>query len=736
MRRPLALTLAALAAIAVLLLAWRLFTPPAVTPSAPPHPARDAQANVAAMEPSPDPAGQTRQEVLVPGDATPPERDQGMQPVQVRGVVVFADGRPVEGARVRLVANLSGPSPVFREAVADVRGTFTLTMPARGECHVNVEGTGALLEPRTTTLPQTGGEHELRIVVERPDAATTITGVVVDADGAPCADVNVSAIGEGFFGQTWTRADGTFAVARAAPRHDDGSSGVRVSAAVKGREQVEPGPDERVRWGQKDVRVVVRRLPGCWLVVRDPRGAPVADYDAFLLRALPRGGLAAQPMQRVSGATDGRVRLEALRLGRHVLFVRPWARDLDWRVIGPIAFDVTANGAPAEVLAQAALPGELRVRGNGAPTPEFSAELVLDVAGTPCNLDCLVTEFDSVDNQELRNVAWFTMAKGTADAGELLLRVPPGRYSLRARGEGLLPQLAVIDVPAGISTKVLEFERGGVLQGQLVPGGTLAALTSSLEIGAPVVKAQLLQGGPVPGPAPVALDGTFRLAPLPEGSCTLTLQYVTYLDLDAHPVAAPLGEVVIRAGQTIERQFDVRPCLPGTMTLQVRLDGAPLPNAQLFLRRAAPQWSGRANADQRGRVDKRLAPGEYDVLLAIAAQPGPGWHMLPLPDRLQVVAGGTHEYTVDARLRTMRIRLLDAAGEPVAGQRVKIEGQGQYFRVGGLSSDANGWVEIAPAPYGPFQLLLLGEGPQDPVRAGPFELRADHDRGQVEFRLR
>lgn len=155
------------------------------------------------------------------------------------------------------------------------------------------------------------------------------------------------------------------------------------------------------------------------------------------------------------------------------------------------------------------------------------------------------------------------------------------------------------------------------------------------------------------------------------------------------------------------------------------------------MRRIEPHWAVRAIADGLGVVEKVLAPGEYDVLLAIAAQPGPGWHMLPLPDRLLVVAGGSHDYAVAARIRTMRIRLPDAAGKPVANQRVKVEGQRQYFRVGGLSTDAAGEVEITPAPYGPFTLQLLGDGAAgDATRAGPFELPVAQDRGEAEFRLR
>lgn len=656
--------------------------------------------------------------------------------VTVRGVVVFPDGAPVEGVKVMLMSARRDIEAIVRRATSDVRGAFVVEDLCAGEFYVNADGSGALVQPRTTTIPAGVTAHDLRVVVERPDPATTITGVVVDEQGVPLADVAVSGYGEGFYGTSQTGADGTFTVARAAPRHDDGKPGAALTASKKGREQVTPGPEERVRWGQKDVRVVMRPLPETWLVVRNPAGAPAPNYDVLWLRRDGRGNLVAQSVIPTRVAQGGRTRLSSLRLGRHVLFVRGHPSDPSWRAIGPIEFEVSPAGVPAEVVAQTTAPAELHVTAAGVPSPEFTAELVCDVSGAPCTLDCKCTDFDVAQWTDLQKASWFSMARGAADDTGVVLRVPPGRYTLRVRGDGLLPQLHVLDVPAGASHKVLQLARGGVLEGRLGPPEALATVMWEGEFSHVRVLARPLDGGPAPPAAPVAENGTFTIGALPEGRCALTFEYPPEAVLGSAVVGAPLGEVVIRSGQTTRAEFDVRPCMPGTMTLRVTLDGAPMAGAQLFVRRIEPHSAARATADERGIVEKALAPGTYDVLLAIAAQPGPGWHMLPLPDRLQIVAGGTHDYTVAARIRTMRIRLLDAAGRPVAGRRVKVEGQRQYFRVGGLSTDEAGRVEITPAPYGPFTLQLLGDGGAPEVQAGPFELPAAQDRGEADFRLR
>ncbi len=686
-------------------------------------------------------AAATNRTLVEAGDSARPTTEMSAGRAQiaattVRGSVVHPDGAPVEGVRVLLMSARRDHGTILRRATSDARGAFVVEDMPEGEFYVNADGSGALVEPRTTTIPSGVTEHLLRVVVERPDPAMTITGVVVDEQGVPIADVAVSAIGEGFYGTSQSGVDGTFAVARAAPRHDDGKPGAALTASLRGREQVAPAPDERLRWGQKDVHVVMRPLPGTWLVVRDPLGVPAPDYDVLWLRRGERGNLLAQPVLATRAARDGRTRLEGLRLGRYLVFVRARPFDLPWRAIGPVEFEVSATNVPAEVIAQASEPGELHLSATGSPPPEFTVELVLDVAGPPCNLDCESIDFDVVDEGRLRTLSWFTMARGAAGDTGVVLRVPPGRYSLRVRSEGLLPQLLVIDVPAGTSRKVLDLVRGGVLLGQLVPPEAVGRLPTGVEDSSVRVYARPMDGGPALSSALVADDGTFALQPLPDGRCALTLEYPPDAVPGSPMLNAPLGEVVIRGGQTTRAEFDVRPCLPGTMTLRVTLDGAPLAGAQLFVRRIEPQWAARATADERGVVEKVLAPGEYDVLLAIAAQPGPGWHMLPLPDRLQVAAGGSHDYAVAARIRTMRIRLLDAAGKPVAGRRLKVEGQRQYFRVGGLATDAAGEIEITPAPYGPFTLQLLDGAAGDAARAGPFELPVAQDRGEAEFRLR
>ena len=86
----------------------------------------------------------------------------------------------------------------------------------------------------------------------------------------------------------------------------------------------------------------------------------------------------------------------------------------------------------------------------------------------------------------------------------------------------------------------------------------------------------------------------------------------------------------------------------------------------------------------------------------------------------------------DVPLRRVRVRLLDAAGEPLADLQVKVEREG-YFIPGGLRTDAAGWVEVYPAPFHAFHLEVVVAGERQ--RLGPVDLPPLQTEGEVNVRV-
>ena len=159
----------------------------------------------------------------------------------IKGTVVDADGRPVGG--VDITAQLTdGSGRGWGTTLADDRGAFTIEGLRPGEYRVTAQrGWIDQLKKPGTTDDAVQGEKvgvragqvaTTRLVVEAP--AGTITGIVIDATGAPIGDAFVSAARESDAAGasrssvqdtrwSWsdrpviTDIDGTFTVAKLAP---------------------------------------------------------------------------------------------------------------------------------------------------------------------------------------------------------------------------------------------------------------------------------------------------------------------------------------------------------------------------------------------------------------------------------------------------------------------------------------------------------------------------------------
>ncbi|MGB3967939.1 MAG: hypothetical protein WBO45_14490, partial [Planctomycetota bacterium] len=224
----------------------------------------------------------------------------------------------------------------------------------------------------------------------------------------------------------------------------------------------------------------------------------------------------------------------------------------------------------------------------------------------------------------------------------------------------------------------------------------------------------------------------FTLGPLPRGVATLRLHaWLEGSAVHAAVVQHALGEIDA-VGGVVEREFAVAAFAPATVTGIVLLDGQPVVDGQFFLRRIEPEPRAyvRIATGKDGRFRTRVSPGLLGAQLAIPSQPGPGHVILPLPERWTVGAGASAELRVEGRTRVLRLRLSGRDGRPLGNRRVRAESVDGYNRPGSLTSDAEGVVEIAPAPYDEFTVRVQDDpGPElvspplvVPVGDGPASL--------------
>ena len=649
--------------------------------------------------------------------------------ISVTGTVREQSGDPVEGATFLLVttereeAARLDRKTMFR-TVTDAAGRFELPgLVSPGEWYVGVENTGPLVSPRTVKLTTGTTEFGIDVRVETPDAAKTIRGVVVDELGQPLAGIRLNARGEGLMGRTSSGDDGRFVLPPSVPHHDDGKAGVRLSASdPKGqREPASSGPSE-VMWGQQGLRIVMRELATLTLVVVDEAGRPVSDFDAQVMhRDLESGRIGPGPRAKVRGSKDGRCRLPRMRRGEHHLLVTPLGDRFGPNAVrrfteieGEMLVQLLAR-RPVEVLVVTSSDGAVVGSQVSIEQPLF------DLSSRPAESG----RFRPAGGGRLGGGnAFVTLDEGvTGTNGAATLSVAPGSWRLSVTGKLHVPFQSKIEVTRDMPAFRVVVSDAAILEGTAGP----AAILSKLE--RPKILVQCRD--PKEAAWGKLVDGAFEIASLPLGRYSVSAEF-TLRSNPAHKgtVTVPLTEVELRAGGRRQLALDLRVAVPGSVNGQLRVDGRPLVDGHLFLVRqsAGGKVSVRARTDGAGVFHSRLPAGDYTVRLALPAQPGPGWNMLPLPEAFTVQPGEESAPRFDVRIRRIRVRLLHADGAPLVKRRIRLISAG-YFRPGQLSTDADGWVGIEPAPLGEFRI----EAPTIPGRpARTFEAVSSG----VEFEIR
>lgn len=642
----------------------------------------------------------------------------------VRGVVVDASGAPVADVEVGLMMlGHEPPALQFREshtAVSDARGAFVFAEPvAAGEWYVRVERTGALRTPRKLQL--VGEAVDVRIEVERPDPAAALHGRVVDEAGAPLGGVELSAYGEGSRGRAVSGADGTFVLAKGPPHFDRGEVGIELLATLAGHEQTSPTKNAVAAWGRRDVVVVLRPLADVVVRAVDPRGASVWPF-ALTVGKLGSGGdtwsVRSLASQR---AGDGCVVLPRLPSGDYALLLVP--QDQALAIAGPVRFHVDAHSEREQVVRvaeRAAVAVEV-VDVRGAPVPACTVELLASFSANAADGALAAPDLAAVRIPAVPGPRQVALAQAATDhAGRATLSAAPGPFLLRARctTHQTASQPIVVAPNGGIHRCVLT--DAAVVYGRLQP----LALLPTLGLGQAKPERRLavaaVQGKQQVARAEVAADGTFALGPLPLAMVTLQLQ--AWLPANAvsnQTIPHALGDVDGATLGRSERTFDVAAFAPATATGLVLWDGQPLRHGQFFLQRLSPEPLRlvRVPTDGDGRFRTLVPPGTLGPLLSIPSDPGPGHVSLPLDERHVVAAGGSLELRIAAAPRSLRLRVLQPDGAPLANTRLLLTAPG-HQRPGGFATDAAGRVDVALTPYGAFTITAKVGGVDCAVQVG------------------
>lgn len=632
---------------------------------------------------------------------------------RLRGEVVETSGAPVPRAIVRLLHTASTSTnwswSGSREAVCDDAGRFEFAEPlAVGEWFPMLVGTGGLIAPRRVMVEPGDEGRFLRLQVEPVDSTRSIVGRVVDGDGVPLVGVDVTAHGDGHRGEGRSGPDGAFVLPCAGPSFDRGESGVVLDVRSDTHELASPGGKARVQWGRRDVVLVVQPFGSTCVRLAMPKHQPPPVGRWRVHRVLPEGAM----LDLVRGAAQAGpgpvLRLQWLRRGAHVVWFVP--DDPSLPIAGPLRFVANGPLTTAEHELPWPLVGFLDVvveDGTGRPFAGSTIELVQPV-GKPAEPAKMALPLRP-HGQRLGRALQVQVATAVTDErGAARVELAAGDYLLHVSGVRHRPAHRFVRATPAGERIVVVVEAASVVLGTLAPQGLVQAAWAIVDAGgSPPSVLAFDEHGAELGRAPLARDGTFELASLPPGSVALRAWlWAPCSGSEPQRVDYGLGTVVVPPASDLRVGFDLGEQQNGTVTGTVWLDGQPVPAAQLFAWRLAPEptWMARLHADAAGRFAAALPAGEYTFHLAVPHQPGPGHVIVPWPERHRLAAGGTLDLRLEQTTRRMQVRVVREQ-RPVVGGRLRFEVLG-YQQPTSLQTDAEGRCVVQMPPPAPFVWTL------------------------------
>jgi uncharacterized GH25 family protein len=725
------------------------------------------------------------------------------EPITIRGRVLAAAGDPLAGAAVTLRAieteredalhEASAAPPAPLAATTSGRdGAFRIAAPGAGFYRVEVAAPRRV--PLVHYLPALVEETELPDVRLRDDVGIEVE--VVAASGAPLAGawVSVESTGEG----PWAR-DGPLGWIPAARRgRADERGHLRLPRAEGERLVVVAAADDHapghVESEGGPARVALARGVERRLVVRDERGRPSAGAQVVALDARrplgvtgPDGGLALRsppgellrlhvfgpdgrfgaanlpPVAADAAASTGSIALASPTTvsGRVIDAAErhPLAGALVWSAGHQLEWTRTDAGGGFRLATWPADEGRLEVRATaagrlaaGAPAPAGDGELTLALEPARALAGVVVDERDSP-------LAGVEVAAhpdrhrpGRVDPRPALTRSdgrfavrgldPDGFFALRVRGEGYASVwVDVFPLPAGAPAPDLRIvlARGGAIVGRVEDGEGRAAAQAKVS----ALPSLEMRQGPAGGRQRLELvtaatdaAGRFALRHLPSGRWDLAVAATGHVPL-VHlgvelqaPAVADLGALVVEAGAALAgRVADPR----GTPIAGARVVAeAERGHHPLALHTTEPPTVTTA-------ADGSFALAGFEPERTVALHVSRGGYgkasVEVVPPLAAPLAITLHPASA------LSGRVVDRAGRPVGGARVRLEverrrGSGMTrWSVGDdVGTDETGSFRFAAVDPGLALLTVVAPGFQT-ARVAELEVAAGADLEGVEIVL-
>jgi len=624
--------------------------------------------------------------------------------------VVDADGAPQAGLQVSLLRSADWIKGFLTaQAYVDVRsqadGSLALPAPLLpGRWDVVCRDREVIGPKQWDVSP---GAPRFDIVVNvNPES---ISGVVVDLQGLPLADVIVEPANRGEYWGAMPRSDaeGRFIVRRWST---DRPEPHRLWFTKPGYRSL---CSELTPWGKADLRFELTPMRELELLaVDDASGAPV---ETFGVRILHSNGVKTDwrstsgTLTEVGRHDGGRVHIP-LDDGQHRIFVQPGGKT--HCVGGP--FDVMASEAmPRQVVVRLAplVPRTVRViTAAGTGIEGSKVELLRPGAPRPVVLDPENQQWvwnEPADHQKTPQTMRIARQRTDHD-GEAALTLPAREtLDLQVTGPSHCPFSRTVVFADEQEPLVIVVAVGAAVSGTIEPHDYVARVRSlAAGAGTPAPAIQLAQkrGHELcwfpDKPVPLTAGGAFHLEHIPPG----TWEVVTVAWARHSQVLLPLGSTgPLVEGQTTELKIDASAGMPCTLQGRVLVNGEPWVAKPVSVRfeygvsllREYPGsigWGLTTNADGVFTLDR--LPGRYRVAV----------DGVDAPEVAQMAPGATAEFTFTISSGTIALTFVDEHGAPVPGACGIVFGSDDAQQE--VTADAACKVELHRAP-GPIRAGVM-----------------------------
>jgi RNA polymerase sigma-70 factor (ECF subfamily) len=660
-------------------------------------------------------------------------------PVRLR--LLFAE-EPLVGVDLMAALSTDGERPRSMRSygLSDADGCIDLGTCLPGTWHYEVasnlgDNTGVFV------VPLQGGVHEVAIRLAELARADSITGVLLDAAGAPMAGVELGiAAKRGGYYPSRTDGRGRF-VFRRVPLQP---STVRIELFQRPREMVWLDDGGDIAWGAHDLRLVVRRRATATLrleVVDAATGQPIERFGAT---CWPDGWTAREPsyvdMKRREPTPHpgGVALLQGLLPGPSFVSVFPEAPYAECAE-QPI---VLGEGDVMTKRIELRTPASCNVRVVDADRgdPVRGVDVVLAKVVPEAHLADVDLDTWRVDLARARAGLGYSsatnvvaLARGSSDAeGGVILQVPPDLRALVLYAEGPLCHRMLqkgIQVPPDGASVTIVVTRAAQVRGTLGPlefVSRFGPMPSALERARQRARTQIVDANefdsdypavelrPVGGAGArlrthVRSDGAFELGGVAGGryECWVFVFARTADGGGYEQELGPLAAIDVAPGAMGEPvRLDASQFVPGRAAVTFYLDGQPF-HGEVALR--SDRVHLRQRTDASGRIDSPwLLPGTYHATAEFESH-GPS-HATFDPQPLRIAPGQRVAAVANLQRRAITVELVDAQGAPLPDRWLRLRVLDHALLAADFPfarTDAAGQARFQAAPPGRLQLLLL-----------------------------